>query len=123
MNQYTTYCTAEQTRNALELGAPIRFASINDIRLGRYIEVESNNKVYEIPNTEQMIGWLEAQGIYINFDTTSEEDENHNLIITWQYFIYNHYHDIVNKEYIEYPSRKEVTIAAIDAAMEYLKNK
>lgn len=97
MNRYEIRCTPEQTRKAIELGAPI-------------------------PTAEQMLGWLEEQGLHINFDTTSEEDINNCLIIKWEYFIYNKYHDIINDQYYEYPTRKKAILAAIDAALEYLSN-
>ena len=114
MNKYTIYCTPEQTRKALELGAPIRFASINDIRLGRYIEVESNNEAYEIPTTEQMIGWLDEQGIAIDIHTYFRV--GHGKIHHYQYTVTD-----LNRVFNgEYTSRKETTLAAIDAALEYL---
>ena len=113
MNKYTIYCTPEQTKKAFELGAPIQFASINDIRFGRYIEVESNNETYEIPTTEQMIGWLEEQGIIYDLESCWGSYVN---ITVW---------DSPNRELvieINELNCKEATLAAIDAALEYLEN-
>lgn len=120
MNRYTIYCTEEQTKKALELGAKIEFDSHSHGRP----HIQDGCNFILLPTAEQMIGWLESQKVYINFDTTSEEGENSNFIITWQYFIYNRYHDSINEEFVEYSSRPEATLAAIDAALDYLiKNK
>ena len=114
MSDYTIYCTSEQTKKALELGAPIEFASINDIRLGRYIEVESNNETYEIPTTEQMIGWLEE---YIdNIDVLKNNNGK------WVYLFYPTSNSSTCECKDKFLSRKEATLAAIDAALEYLEN-
>lgn len=109
MENFTIFCTPGQTNKAIELGAPIRFASINEIRLGRFIEVESNNKAYVIPTAEQMIGWLEEQGIRsIN-------------IATCGYTIWLTKKEYITEKYIT-RNRKEATLAAIDAALEYIEN-
>lgn len=52
MNEYTIYCTQEQTLKAIELGASIE---------GIFI-----------PTAEQMLGWLRSQGMkfYFNDITT-----------------------------------------------------
>lgn len=111
MNRYTIYCTPEQTMKALELGAPIQFASINDIRLGRYIEVESNNEAYGIPTAEQMIGWIE-ENKYMTIEVVR-------TCVGYRYFAYF----VVGREIGgRYDTRSEATIAAIDAALEYLSN-
>lgn len=66
--------------------------------------------VGQIPTAEQMIGWLEEQGFYFyifkDYCWNGEVQYGNN----WYYSI-----DDVN-------SRKEATIAAIDAALEYLSN-
>lgn len=110
MNGYTIYCTKEQTKKALEIGAPIRFASINDIRLGRYIEVESNNEVYCIPTAEQMLGWLRSKGV--KFLLSDEPDTE-----GCYWFIG------ISEESIACGSEKEnKELAAIDAALECLED-
>ena len=80
MNRYTIYCTEEQTKKALELGAPLNCCYHND-DFQNTIKIGSLHYV-EIPTAEQMLGWLEDN----------------------------------------YESRKEATLAAIDAALEYLIN-
>lgn len=120
MNDFTIYCTEAQTKKALELGAPIDIFPWKSSIIKSLIAIDNIN--YEIPTAEQMLGWLEEQGLYINFDTTTDEDVNNCLIIKWEYFIYNKYHDIINDQYYEYPTRKKAILAAIDAALEYLIN-
>lgn len=114
MNRFTIFCTETQTRKALELGAPIRFASINDIRLGRYIEVESDNKVYVIPTTEQMIGWLRSKNIHIviHKDVVDKWSAYGHNIEPIEFTIFD--------RLIGFNSYEEATLAAIDAVLEYL---
>lgn len=101
ISDYTIYCTEKQTKKALELGAPIEYAnndyneSLSPIEKGLYAI---------IPTAEQMIGWLEEQGLL--FQTTKigtlvlKEDNRVLKVCTG--------------------SRKEATLAAIDKALEYL---
>lgn len=104
ISDYTIYCTDEQTRKALELGAPIEFqedASHDD------------GKSSIDPTAEQMVGWLEEQEILIDIDTEWNKSV---LVYVW---------DCENKSLINnvfHGSRKEATLAAIDAALEYLSN-
>lgn len=140
MEQYSIYCTKEQTKLALELGAPIDELD-NEVALqdrmslgvgipsfGRFddyanedeyphitiIDVEDVRYAYYIPTAEEMLGWLETQGIKININYSAFEDslkfkihkaEDFEYEISWGY---------------HYTSRKEVTLAAIDAALDYL---
>ena len=109
MKQYTTYCTPEQTRKALELGAPIEYASINEIRLERYISV--NNEEYALPTAEEMIVWLEGQdGI---------EDITVCKTGMW---IWGKNHTLIDGG-PNYSSRQESSLAAIDAALNCLISK
>lgn len=109
MDKYTIYCTTEQTKKALELGAPIQFASINDIRLGRYIEVEGNNEAYEIPTAEQMIGWLRSKGFRFKIDEWSDTIVAFGVTFHCWYI------------YGQSSNPKGATLAAIDAALDYLE--
>lgn len=91
ISDYTIRCTEEQTNKALELGAPI-----------------------ELPTAEQMIGWMEGQGILFDIDTEWNKSV---LVYVW---------DCENKSLINHVfhgSRKETILAAIDAALGYLSNK
>lgn len=98
MFQQTLFCTPEQTRKALELGAPLKPYTANG-----YVE----SGCAEIPTAEQMIGWLEECSMFCE-------------IRHYEYF----YHSYVNDTYLgHFASRKAATLAAIDAALEYLSNK
>lgn len=99
------YCTEEQTRKALELGAPIK-SKLKE--KGCDMQTHIVGLSYIIPTAEQMISWLEEQGFYfyiMNDYNWQEEVQYGN----------NWYH---SKENLS--SRKEATLSAIDAALEYL---
>lgn len=121
MNNYTIYCTESQVKKALELGAPIHSPQV---ALGFFEEWELeilhtiiiDDEYYDIPTAEQMIGWLEKQGIII--DTISEE-ENENEIL-YLASLYKKGYQSLNKELILYPTRKEATLAGINKALDYL---
>lgn len=120
MDEYTIFCTEGQTKKALELGAPIRrilpTEAINDpsFEMSEHFSDRPIPYFVKIPTTEQMIGWLEEPGITEIFITRRN-------IYYWNYLI------ICKKKvafrYNSYPNRKEATLAAIDAALEYLINK
>ena len=104
MERYTIYCTAEQTKKAIELGAPI------EIRKKHLCNVGLIEKV----TAEQMISWLEEQeGI---------KDIAIAQPFHWVFIISD---DICYHSTGEgFETRKEATLAAIDAALDYLsKNK
>lgn len=80
MNRYTIYCTPtpSQTKKALDLGAPINKTHANPSMLfvdrypKRFWVSTDDSKidagyVLAIPTAEQMISWLEEQGIKITF--------------------------------------------------------
>lgn len=101
MNRYEIRCTEEQTKKALELGAPI----YNNYGIGGIYEGLKN------PTAEQMIGWLEEQGQSIEVCRLYKNNPN------WSAFVDDT--QIIGKYY---PTRKGAIIAAIDAALEYLIN-
>lgn len=106
MTDYTIYCTNTQTDKALALGAPIEFqedASMDD------------GKSPIRPTAEQMIGWLESH------DSISEVIIATNALGGW----FSRIHDADGEaagidNYTLYISRKKATLAAIDAALDYL---
>ena len=119
MNNYTIYCTEQQAKRAIELGAPLIKIDTSDKML-----IYGDNKCfpiiadypYAIPTTDQMINWLEEQGFwYINIS----------YYVTGDYWCYhgvtNGGHDSIGYNMTSYNSRKEATIAAIDAALDYLE--
>lgn len=119
MDQYTIYCTEEQTKKVLELGAPIM-----DYSMFLYDRDNEPKMIYKnefgidcfchLPTAEQVINWLEGldaiKGIVINLRTSK-----------W-YFAILTSKGIRGCEVFAYDSRKEATLAAIDAALEYLTN-
>lgn len=115
MDKYTIYCTPEQTRKALELGAPIDYC-LNQFDIDKSVCIGCIKNTYTkqyaiLPTAEQMIGWLEEQGI------KDIEIGYYNVCKYWHYNVLNN--NIMSKEIA---SRKEATLAAIDAALEYLTN-
>lgn len=71
ISDYTIYCTPEQTRKALELGAPLYklSMSVEDSHLrDKSIRINTDEELidYAIPTAEEMIGWLEVQKYIIN---------------------------------------------------------
>lgn len=134
MNRYEILCTEAQTKKALKLGAPIeeviqRLLALNAYMDGEYSISEYRNKGiaiivykddvsisakgYRIPTVEQMISWLEEK-IY-NIVVVKNKNG------TWFYMIY--WENSLNHEIkSDYTTRKEATLAAIDAALEYLEN-
>lgn len=117
MNNYTIYCTSEQTRKAFELGAPIEkdcSAHLHDPDRTTYIDDCSYCKYYCNPTAEEMIGWLEKQISFI--DVIRQEND------TWLYIVYPETHSNKNITVKGFSSRKEATLAAINAALDYLSN-
>lgn len=106
MDKYTIYCTETQTKKALELGAPI------EEFCGLCPTTSIDGILYDIPTAEQMVSWLEEQGLIVTVDK--------GLCSEWHAYVQR------NREILylenELPTRKEATIAAIDAALEYLTN-
>ena len=138
MNKYTIYCTTEQTRKAHVLGAPIDIFGVEDITRdlvrmatdeGQLDEVEKELNDYNhatiigelaycIPTAEQMLGWLEEQGITFEVIMANMKIAYYTL---WR--IDNKgAHPIIGRSDNDYHSRKEATIAAFDAALYYLAN-
>lgn len=118
MNKYTIYCTEEQTKKARELGAPIKATSFPTPNRVDYDDcyVEYKGYYLEIPTAEQMIGWLEKQGILVDVSSAF----NHTNVKIYGYRIGFGFNDYVS-DAVDYPTRKEATLAAIDAALDYLK--
>lgn len=115
MKRYEIRCTESQTRKALELGAPIdnitHYASYGK----NYISgnnIYDNGVCYFIPTAEKMIGWLEEQGFKFNI---YEKFGN-----SWYYYVGHRTYREPIQEFDNLKSRQEATLAAIDAALEYL---
>lgn len=131
MNDYTIYCTEVQTKKALELGAPIEQTPMLDIlrnEIGKRCFLSDNYSLYYFPTTEQMIGWLEGNGIFIEINSHRPD----RIIADWRKSLYTF--SVVDKFMVickhcgysgieHFPSRKDATIAAIDNALDYLISK
>lgn len=121
ISDYTIYCTEEQARKALELGAPIEYASDTDVCCGNYFSMTRNDEPYRaLPTTDQMIGWLEEQGIMLEvFYNCTYKHYNYAKLFRgrngWGSRLFNRYNG-------GFSSRKEAIIATIDSGLEYLSN-
>ena len=119
MKRYTIYCTPEQTNKAKELGAPIEVLYTKDDYQQRNPTISIKGEFikfdYFVPTAEQIIGWLEEHDEIIAIETTQLQG-------FWTGFVETtNYKDAISK--IGYTSRKEATLAAIDAALECLSKK
>ena len=94
MSQYTISCSREQVEKSLKLGAE-----------------------EELLTAEEMIGWLEEQD-----DVEEITIQRNRAFHSWAYLVTNKQNKLVSSSNI-YQSRKEATLAAIDAALEYIKTK
>lgn len=123
MNRYVIYCTPGQTKKAIKLGAPIILESEyytpteNDIKLDSPIPCESYTCGYhyaKCPTTEQMINWLEEQSITeISITKCSFVSK------FWGFGVYSD-EGCIAENTKDFNSREEATLAALDAALDYL---
>lgn len=110
MDNYTIYCTEEQKKKALKLGAPIETyePTIIHSRAGGSFTTPT----IETVTAEELIGWLEEQGLYFSIECIGD-------------YVYEVWTKDKDKSVIIINScvhtRKEATLAAIDAALDYLK--
>lgn len=119
MSDYSLFCTEEQTRRALELGAPIDNSSSQfDSDCTDNIELLSNGLYAIIPTAEQMIGWIESiSTIQIHIEKQMLESGTQYRI--WVREECKPFSNIIKM--FSYSSRPEAALAAIDAALEYLE--
>lgn len=133
MTEYTIYCTEEQTKKALELGAKIEESIDYNtdghlVTMGYMLDGEVNEKnldgfgwanILRIPTAEQMRGWLEEQGVSIDVTMASKKLGYYSLKIIDDRGITN----FIGRSQNDYCSRNEATLAAIDVALDYLIKK
>lgn len=117
MRKYKIYCTQEQTKKSLNLGAPLEIGEGKGTILCR-LQNFHTYKACVIPTAEEMIGWLEEQGVSIEIRVNQRTDGVTNFV----YNVICGSYASLNNEVIFFDSRKEATLAAIDAALEYLAN-
>lgn len=115
MERYKISCTPEQTRKAIELGAPLTLypikAHLSDegcekMHVIRAVK-DGYEKYYLCPTAEQMIGFLRSKGIKFHFD----DETNYWRVDT-----------SIEPISISCGVSEQRELAAIDAALEYLKN-
>lgn len=116
MKRYEIPCTAEQTRKAFELGAPIEFemecpVNLDTLERSPYPDIKmgkDGESLLIAPTAEEMIGWLEEQGFYFYI----YKDDLWNGEVEYGYKWYGSSYDV--------SSRETATLAVIDAALDHL---
>lgn len=104
MNEYIIYCTEEQTKKALEFGAPIMVTdNLGDLVMANYFTNEDNHVATIIPTAEQMIGFLRSKGIQFHFDDVKD-----------------YWYVVIDNKLLSTGYDKNKELAAIDAALDYL---
>lgn len=124
ISDYTIYCTPEQTKTALELGAPIEWLdsrkyhdamnfnnksfeeTYNDV-----VCVIVDDNVYLSVTAEQMIGWLRSQGFRFKIEELSDTITAYRTTFGYWY------------KCGQSSNPKGATFAIIDNALEYLTKK
>lgn len=117
MDKYKIPCTPEQTKKALELGAPIEVKSIENAPKEWHGKACFTGMATcaKIPTTEEMLGWLRENDLYVNIIHISAG------YTSWIKTIKkNLYLSKGNTGYVN--SFEEATFAGINAALEYLTN-
>ena len=113
ISDYSIFCTKEQTRKALKLGAPIDIYYNEDIEHTCIIE----GLCWNIPTAEQMMGWLRKEkGLFVEPYLNGECCYSFSPIVSTK-----EDGEIIHLEAEDDPDK--ATLVAIDAALEYLTNK
>lgn len=115
MNRYEIRCTEEQTRKAFKIGAPIEEHGRYHADLEPNIVMTNCKTWIEIPTAEQMLGWLESTIRISDIDVYRGGSQY------WTFSVTLFCGNIIGKE--NYFTRQEATLAAIDAALNYLINR
>lgn len=117
MQKYSIHCTETQARKALELGAPIEVQEY----ISSTIPLPKDwfpicNHCFHIPTAEQMIGWLRKEkGLFVEPYLNGECCYSFSPIVSTK-----EDGEIIHLEAEDDPDK--ATLAAIDAALEYLIN-
>lgn len=117
MNRYEIYCTAEQTAKAIKIGALIKW-SHNRFEDDEFDPIGPDTYAV-IPTATQMLGWLESEKGLKYFCIEKDydlESERYSDTYCWR-VVFN---DISFFSKNSYETRQEATLAAIDAALDYL---
>jgi len=120
MNWFTIYCTEEQTRKALALGAPIEQYPYYDVVKYEVRNFFHDNKTrFMFPTAEQMIGWLTEKMKITTFHVTYfPVHEKYGFLIIADGFVLEI--DADNDGRFLVNTRKEATLLAISYALDWL---
>lgn len=118
MEQYVNFCTAEQTKRAYKLCAPIETRRYTCPHSWIVTTLSEEKMILRIPTTQQMIGWLSEKGIFITLDAEYSYDTK-NIVFYWCIFKFDPYYNYLLSEKCN--NYKESELAAIDAALDYLE--
>lgn len=121
MDKYTIPCTESQTKKALKFGAPIE--TYKPIIIDSKAGGSFTTPTMETVTAEQMLGWLEDNKLIIQIEC-SEYCNWFFRIKKVTHYLESDNWDLTNIDCVyDFSSRKEATLAAIDAALEYLSDK
>lgn len=115
MNEYTLFCTMEQTRKVLELGATLTEDRSEWVNTANHICV--GDIWYHCPTVEQMFGFFRSKNIHIVI--------HKDAVDKWSVYC----HEIMPMPFeftifdrlTEFDSYEDAALAAIDATLEYLE--
>lgn len=114
MRKYTIYCTEQQTKKALELGAPIERVLFYSDKKYKYSKIKEG--MFKIPTVEQMCGWLRTKGLFVEPYLNGECSYSFAPIVSTK-----EDGEIIRLEAEE--EYKKAALVAIDAALDYLEQK
>lgn len=121
MDEYTIYCTKEQTLKALELGASINircsYNGYHPLPFIKEITIEPHHFA-EVPTAEQMVGWLQSKGCY-PYTMPLKRDGKVMFAARFEFFEDGGSTDI----FCGYGKDNSVILKAINSALTYLSNK
>lgn len=109
MQDYTCYCTEEQTRRAYALGAPIEKNYCETLNQTTSFSVDDMYLV--IPTTQQMANWLRDKGVGIKVGMYG--------INTYEFAVAKNNSDLTIAASVIFDTYEEAELAAIDAALDY----
>lgn len=117
MDQFTIFCTPDQTKRAIDLGAPIIKSTFVTGQKWMYID----KTIFLIPTAEQLIGFMFKHKGLQALRIIHYPESNR-----WGYTLIIKMHSIgvtlsENKDQL-FSSQPEATLGAIDAILDFLKN-
>lgn len=117
IQDYTVYCTPEQAKKALALGAPLETCDWRITNTNKYIELDNEKGWHiQIPTAEQMCGWLRTKGLFVEPYLNGECSYSFSPILSTK-----EDGEIMRLEAED--EYKKAALAAIDATLDYLEQK